>query len=383
MFDRLQIRFEKLFEVEIYHNFYSDGISADFSITPTASCRRLLREYGLLFRMTAKGFAVFYEVAPPGMDTAISLKPIAEDVRFSFMLQSRNPLLNNYTDIPLDNSPGGIYYLHNLNGNVQSSQLLLSSDTASEYLNGQDALELRAQTFAHEFETANAAERIEVLDQFSTPVIQQTVQIVEGRFSYPVDLRPFGAGGFTLRIENGDTHRFYAGDELIGKNLFGIIDIFRHDDVPGAYQFTDAANAHAVTPKTYTVKLDNRKTFWKYFLVLKYHPFRDKPPSEWPNKWRKKLKIIYPSDPPIEFKPQMENLRIMADGSPAIPFEAPSALPLQQAPVKGIHLQPNGDGNGHAADSLRRIDNLPTPAIASVLPSATDDNIYSEIFIYI
>jgi hypothetical protein len=51
--------------------------------------------------------------------------------------------------------------------------------------------------------------------------------------------------------------------------------------------------------------------------------------------------------------------------------------------VKGIHLQPNGDGNGHAADSLRRIDNLPTPAIASVLPSATDDNIYSEIFIYI
>ena len=383
MFDRLQIRFEKLFEVEIYHNFYSDGISADFLITPTASCRRLLREYGLLYRITAKGFAVFYEVAPPGADAAISLKPIAEDVRFSFMLQAQNPLLANYTDIPLDTSPGGIYYLQNLNDNVQSSQLLLSSDTASEYLNGQDALELRSQTFTHEFESANAVEHLEVLDQFSTPVIQKAVPIVEGKFFYPVNLRPFGPGLYTLRIEDGDSHRFYASDELIGKNLFGIIDIFRRAEVPAAYQFTDAANAHAVTPKIYTVKLDNRKTIWKYFLVLKYHPFRDKPPSEWPKKWRKKLKIIYPSDPPIELKPQMKNLRTMADGSPAIPFESPGTLPLQQTPVKGIHLQPKGDGNGNAADSLRRIDNLPTPAVTSVIPSASDDKIYSEIFIYI
>ena len=226
-------------------------------------------------------------------------------------------------------------------------------------------------------------EHLEVLDQFSNPVIQQSVPIVEGTFFYPVNLRPFGPGLYTLRIEDGDTNRFYASDELTGRNIFGIIDIFRHDEVPAAYQITDAANAHAVTPKIYSVKLDNRKTFWKYFLVLKYHPFRDKPPSEWPKKWRKKLKIIYPSDPPIKLKPQMEHLRIMADGSPAIPFESPTALPLQQAAVKGIFLKPKGSGEGNAADSLRRIDNLPTPAITSVLPSASDDKIYSEIFIYI
>jgi len=383
MFDRLQIRFEKLFEVGIYHNFYTNRISADFKIAPTAICRRLLRQYSLLFRTTAKGFAVFYEVAPSSGDAALPLKPIAEEVRFSFILKARNPLLTNYSDLPLDNPPGAVYYLTNLKDNVHDSQLLLSSDTASEFLNGQDVLELRPQVFHHRFDSANTVERLEIRDQFSNPVIRQTVPIVEGKFSYPVNLRPVGAGLYTLIIEGGDTTRFYASDELTGQNVFGIIDIFRSANVPGNYQFTDASNDHAVSAKNYVVKIDNRKTFWKYFLVLKYHPLKDKPPSEWPKKWQKKLKIVYPSEPPIELTPQIENVRTMADGNPAIPFESPTALPLQEAPIKGIHLQPNGDGNGNGNDFLRRIDNLPTPVIASVLPNVTDDKIYSEIFIYI
>jgi len=383
MFDRLQIRYEKLFEVEIYHNFYTNRISADFMIAPTAICRRLLRQYSLLFRTTVKGFAVFYEVAPAGGDDGLPLKPIAEEVRFSFILRARNPLLTNYSELPLDIPPGAIYYLTNLNDNVRDGQLLLNSDTTSEFLTGQDVLELRPQVFRHRFDSANTVERLEIRDQFSNPVIRQSVPIVEGKFSYPINLRPVGAGLYTLMIEDGDTARFYASDELTGQNVFGIIDLFRSAHVPQNYQFTDASHDHAVSRKSYAIKIDNRKTIWKYFLVLKYHPFKDKPPSEWPKKWQKKLKIIYPSEPPIELTPQIENVRTMADGNPAIPFESPTALPLQEAPIKGIHLQPNGDGNGNGSDFLRRIDNLPTPAIASVLPNVTDNKIYSEIFIYI
>lgn len=383
MFDRLQIRFEKLFEVEIYHNFYTNQISADFVIVPTAYCRRLMRQYGLLFRTTAKGFAVYYEAAAPVADVALPLKPIAAEVRFSFILKARNPLLANYSDLPLDIPPGAIYYLNNLTDHVRDSQLLLNSDTASEFLSGQDVLELRPQMFTHRFDSANTVEGLEIRDQFSNPIIRQTVPIVEGKFSYPINLRPVGDGLYTMMIDGGETDRFYASDELTGKNIFGVIDIFRSAAVPAEYQFTDAANDHAVSAKTYALKIDNRKTFWKYFLVLKYHPFKDKPPSEWPNKWRNKLKIVYPSEPPIELTPQIDDLRTMADGSPAIPFESATALPLQQTPVKGIHLQPNGDGNGNGNDFLRRIDNLPTPTIASILPNVADDKIYSEIFIYI
>ena len=79
----------------------------------------------------------------------------------------------------------------------------------------------------------------------------------------------------------------------------------------------------------------------------------------------------------------MDNIRTMADGSPAIPFESPTALPLQQAPIEGIHLQPNWDMNGNTSDTLRRIDNLPTPAVNSIIPSVTDNKVYSEIFVYI
>lgn len=374
----MQIAFAKLFQVAIFHNFYTSKIGEDFRITPTDNCRRLLNKYRLLFKETATGFTVLYEIGATTNDTAHPLVPIAEEVRFSFMLQSNNPYLVNYSKLPLDVPDGRMYYLSNLNDNVKEGKLLLQAAASGDYLSSQDLIELKPQIFDYSDKSAKTSVDLEIQNQFSDPLIERSIPVLEGKFSYPVKLRPYGPGQYRLLIDGGEAAKFYASDELTGKNVFGLIDIFRSSHVPAVYQFTDAANNHDVTAKNYTIQIDNRKTVWKYFVVLKYSLFKDKSPDKWPAQWHQKVHISYPSAPPMNWPPLKDDLRTMADGRRAIPFESHAELPLRQKPIKGIQLAPQSENDGFVS----RIENLPNPSITQIKPDKSDNKIYSEIFVY-
>ena len=152
----------------------------------------------------------------------------------------------------------------------QNSNLLLSSDTNDEFITAQDALELKPQVFSYSFTSPNTSATLEIRDQWSQPVIQKRSPIVEGKFYSLVDLSGHGPGRFSLFIDGIQKAQFYASDEFVGKRIFGLVDIFRDDNVPATYQFTDPNQGHDVLPKTYAIKMDNRKTYWKYYVVLKY-----------------------------------------------------------------------------------------------------------------
>lgn len=374
------VKFERLFEVEIYHHYYAAKVSEDLVINPTADCRRLLRDYGLLLRTTPKGFVVLYEAYEDAAQKLHPRKPLEENVRLSFWLQPNNPYLINYSDLPLDSPSGHIYYGSNLNDNLQDSQLLLSADTGAEFLSPQDLLELKSQRFQYPMESPNFSAEIEIIDDFANIVIKETVVMVDGVANFPVDLRKYGSGKFTLKIDGIQKAQFYANDELIGQNVFGLIDIFRHDSVPVAYQFTDATQNHDVQTKAFVVKIANRQTFWKYFLVLKYR-LKDLTPDQWPSDWPADWSIVYPPDPSVKIEPQPAAVKTLVDGTLAVPFVSDAKLPLQQAVILGLQLKKSGsNGNG---SGIREIENLPNPSVASIVPNDSDGKIYSEIYVYV
>lgn len=352
----MKIQFEKLFEIKIFHSYYKSGTSEDFDIEPTALCRNQLLNYGLLFKKTAGGFVVLYEVVEDDSGNPHPLKPIEENTKFSFTLQAKNSSLINYSNLPLNSKPNQIYHLHNLNDNQQNGSLFLTSDKTEDYMSQKDRIELISQLFQYSFESTNSSAQIEIVDDLDNLVFKKVVPIVEGMFNYSVDLRGYPPGKFTLKIDGAQKLEFYANDELIGKNIFGIIDIFRNDSVPQAYQFTETNGD--VRKKTYTVKIEKRQTFWKYYMVLKYRP------------------DITPDSLSIDSFVRKDT-EILSDGNSMVPFVSSTPLSLQEKPIKGIQLK-KATGNG----STSICKNLPNPSVRTIKPEASD-KIYSEIFIYL
>ena len=204
--------------------------------------------------------------------------------------------------------------------------------------------------------------------------------MVDGKFNYLVDLSKHKPGKFTLYIDGVQKEQFYASDELVGESIFGLIDIFRDESVPPEYQFTNPSQNHDVVEKSYTVEINNRKTFWRYYVVLKYR-LKDMEPEDWPEDWPNEWSIECPSDPPQTVDPQPGNVKTVGDGMYAVPFVFEEELPLQQDPIKEIKLKrANGNVDG---SKIKNIDNLPNPSIATIVPDVSLNRVYSEIFVYV
>lgn len=363
----MKIQFDILFEVEIYHNYYNSGISEDFNIVPTSISQKILRNYGLLFRKTSKGFVVLYEYVLE-LEQKHPLKPIEENIKFSFILQSKNPYLINYSNLPLDKKPNQIYRLHNLNDNQQNGNLLLTSDDTINHVSQNDRIEIKPQLFQYSFESLNETAEMEILDELRNPVpkSKRNVAIVDGILNYLVNLQSFAPGKYILKVDGDQKLEFYSSDELVGKNnVFGVIDIFRNDSVPNLYQFTKPNND--VKQKTYQVKIDNRMTYWKYYIVLKYR-VKDVKPDD--------FSLTYPDSNGTNVKFESLNKEELADGTVTFPFLSNIELPLKQVPVKGIKLdKTNSNGN------RLEIANLPIPSVKTL--TKIKNELYSNMYVYI
>jgi hypothetical protein len=373
--------YKELFRITLSHYYYTSGQCADIRIKPTLRSRQLIKDYGLLYVETAEGIAVHYPAVAGPSDQLIPLKPISEAVGFSFMLQSENPYLFNFSELPLDTSPSAIYYFNNLSANVQNGKLLVSADSGSPFVSTLDTIELRPQQFDYRADSGGATTAdVEIRDAWDRSLVQETVPVVEGILNYRINLRRTSPGQFNFLVDGVSKLRFYADDQLIGRKVFGLINIYRDDSVPAAYQFTNPAQQHTVVPKTYRLEIDKRKTFWKYYVALKYR-LKNQTPDEWPTDWPADWEIVYSPDPAVHIAPDAGKIKTLTDGTLAVPFIADTALPLQEAPIKSVQLKKTGHGAN--ASGIREVDHLPNPSVKTIVPDDSDHKIYSEVFIYV
>jgi len=273
-----------------------------------------------------------------------------------------------------------IYHFNNLSANAQEGALLLSADRGSPFVSALDTIELRPQQFDYRSDHGSATAAVEIRDAWDRPRVQETVAVVAGILAYRIDLRRTAPGPFTLLVDGVTKLRFYADDQLIGRRIWGLVDIYRDDSVPAAYQFTDPAQQHTVVPKTYRLEIDKRRTFWKYYVALKYR-LKNQAPDDWPADWPSDWEIVYTADPAVHIEPDAGQIKTLTDGTLAVPFIADTALPLQEAPVKSVQLKKTGHGAN--ASGIREMDNLPNPSVKTIVPNDSDNKIYSEVFIYV
>lgn len=125
------IQYKELFRVNIFHRFFLDKGTEKFrtmndtqqrkqlgnydfrsfmKIAPTAETLQQLNGHNLVFKTLNAGFTVWSKVA--GSNNAEPFIALGNDLEFTFLLQIKDPVFYNYTDLKLE-TPGKLYYLSN------------------------------------------------------------------------------------------------------------------------------------------------------------------------------------------------------------------------------------------------------------------------------
>ena len=346
--------FQKLFAIDMAHNFYVDGMPRQLHIIPTEECQHTMRNYKLIFRPKEGGCLVLSrsdELGKMLLKKNISLK-------LSFMIQSADPFFINYTDLPLT-STKNIYYFNNLEANINGDgQKLLHKD---EFVNARNQIVARQPYFNHQFGEPISTAKLWVEDEEGNEVWTQGIEANKIE-SYPIDLRYEPTGKYVLKAEGGYSFDFYT--TLVNPEMYlGFIDVFLTDNVTADYR---AIVEDGVVSQGYVIHFNNRATRWKYFLIPKG---KAKEQDEYKVESVKKE---------VEFS-EPEEVRLV-NGVLAHMIVSKNAIPLKEHPVDKFLLQMKKNGKG-----VTMTINLPTPAIHMIKPQSINDNqkIFSEVYVSI
>jgi len=358
----MEIVFDKLCNVLITHNFYDDETSSDFIVEPTNLTKKYLTKQSLLSRQTSQGFNISVQ-----MEESASFSPfknIDGMKKLSFILTLKNPYFTNFTDLPLSVNPFQVYHLSNRNNNKQNSNLLLSADTANEYVSTEDLLTVKPKTFTYSVSNTNASATVSIADIDDNTVMSETVTVIENKLNYLVYLNTYPPGRYKLLVDGSLALDFYADDSLLYKNIFGIVDIYFDDAVSSDYKLIDSGGD--ISSKNYYIKFNSRKTYWKYLITLKYRSSID--PDD--------LSLEYPDSTNTFVKQASTTL---SDGLTAVPFISNQEITFSEEPIKGIKLEKSNTNGGGSFE----VNNLPNASIKNIKPDKTNNKVYSEIFIYV
>lgn len=349
----IHIKYKELFDIEILHNFYSSGKSADLKLVPTSECAQLIRRLGLRFIATDFGGKLFAKVNTVSASDFIAT-PIPDNTKFTFKLQIVNGAFVNFTNVKLNKIAGTYYYFNNLVNNLSADGFpLLVSDSAAKVVTDNDLLGLESNTFAytHTQAVAQRTGTIEMID--SGDKISQTLANNNNNFNFSFDLSPLPGGRAKFSVQNVEKKRFYIIDASEQQSLFALVDIFFNSSVVAAYKFLQANGS--VTSTKYKISFGSRQTRWRYIITKKY------------NATISAVTVAKTTAPAIAFTAQA--------GVPAGKFIVASnnLLPFSEINIQGIKLSDQS--------SNIIIPNLPNPSAALIKPEGAD--VFSDILITI
>ena len=324
----------------------------------------------MIFKPTTFGFTVFGEVEKVGNDEEL-IKGFQEDMKFTFLMKLDDPYFFNFTDIPVKYEPHIIYYFNNLSDHETGGELLLiEKDEIPKASSQRSKIPISSEVYTYTHQSADSSKTgtLTFTDEgFS--LVQTLPNNNKNEFPFQFDLGQFHPGrcGFTV---DEITDTFYAANEIYNEGVFGIIEIFAKDSVPGNYQYVDVGNI--VTTREYIIPFTNRSTVWRYFIYDKSTNTLNNLQIDMTG-----AEFRLESFPAVSF-PDDYALFKFTSGEPGSP-EMEKALPIKEEPVTHIALSGNINGTGRDI-----IEHLPNPDVSLIKPDTVDHTkIYSDMILYL
>lgn len=157
------IKYQPLFKVNIWHNYFLDKGTVSFNsmsdeqklkqlesfdiktvltIHPTQQTQQTLNGYHLLLKLTNSGFVILTKVINDSITPFFS---IDNELNFTFIVQIKDPLFYNYTDLKIENTDK-LYYLSNQKPVLEPANFpLLKSEGNNEKLDDKYILSAESQ----------------------------------------------------------------------------------------------------------------------------------------------------------------------------------------------------------------------------------------------
>jgi hypothetical protein len=321
--------YKKILDLELWHDYFlgqPDALellppnydsSNLLTIEPTSDCLRLLKNLRWIFRTQPHGASIFApvnELKPGDFQPQI---PIDRPERLTFSLVVRDPYFNNFTNLPLEQTPNKIYYCSNLTDNRVSPLLFLTQPlpayvAQAEYLLGQlvnrgsktlEAIKYQAEAAptptVSDWNTLPGSQYVSKLDYLPRQALTRaytspkanpgdTFQLklvdVNGVETFAVDViasaqHPPGSaisidlnftgqlpGRYQLTQNGTEIDNFAIVNPILNRGAFGLVEISLNSSSikPAFALLKTKAGKILISPKTYLIRFKNRLTRWRY-----------------------------------------------------------------------------------------------------------------------
>ncbi|MDW7693767.1 hypothetical protein R9C00_03335 [Flammeovirgaceae bacterium SG7u.111] len=328
------ITYKRLFEVKVLHDYYLNQGETPFDELDPAILDAKMAAYSLdkellfypekatsryVFRQTPVGFFIALKVEPRETIpvTYQPFSPLGGHQKITVLAALKNPVFNNFTNLPIHQEANTIYYFSNLAGGTGSSfptltkpfaklesgktyfpgDLVASADGSKlyeattttkrglgtadwekrplkPYVSAADKVTLVNSAISHTLTTAGVQKlTLSVLDLNVDEAGKQLVY--EEKWEENQDLQtvqanlqslPIGYYQFKFEGESGYLHEFSAYLWTKSeKPPFAIIELF-HKAGLGDYALLDDAE-NTLTMPSFEIRLKNRASFWRYFFT--------------------------------------------------------------------------------------------------------------------
>ena len=301
--------------LQVGHDFYSSGKSADFDLVPTSTTVRSLMDHQMLIKMSGDQLLIFIKVKGTeyGPDAGKPFVQPGKELVLSFYMILKRPGFFNFTNLDFEPSSGKRYYFSNAVSNEHDGALYLTrkipnygggnylpgdlaegslgvvyealqANSASAHPTGEttfwfnkgkrqfvtqaDSLKFSgsiinlevtaAKDFSIDVMTLNS-----VSGNYDQSILHQERKFDEDQTRLQLDLNGYSPGFYKVVI-NGVETGIYLDERMLANNAFGVIDIFHHHDAAHKYSLFDASG-NLLNP-TYLIHFANRQGYWKYHL---------------------------------------------------------------------------------------------------------------------
>ncbi|GMQ29996.1 hypothetical protein [Algoriphagus confluentis] len=269
----MNILYSRLFEIQLLHDFFKDGISQSLSLTPDSSTHHLLKNGRMLTRSLPKGMIVLFRAEENLTDPET---PLQVPCRFRFFINSSNPsFLHTITDwdTPVKEFKTGSFFHFKNNPANASSNPTTPETLGYQILDGLRPKDLLEQVklsthpasviFRLRDEAGNLISSGKDSDgnplPLDLPLSPDDLEI----FSLRVDLKDKADGIYSLELRSQtDTETlfykaYFFSSDAIGNTSMGIMEISYVSSPARLYGEMEY----------YALKLKRKATRWTYIIV--------------------------------------------------------------------------------------------------------------------
>lgn len=390
----LKIKYSELFSLSVEQLFYENRICkkyktdplTDIRFVPTPECMQLMKRFDFVFRrvMEKGGFVVLANTFTNSTGDTVLRFPVKNDIKLSFWMLLENSALLNFNDLPVITDSAAIYYFSNQLSDAAAPRTSLHISVDSAGVDGNNDLIKRSFSDYRFHHTAMVVAGTAFIRHLLTGAQMEPRTIVNqsGESDLYFDLSSFPSGKCKLVINASDKDLFYHIGVSAASKVFGVIEISLADLLQANYRVLEPGSILTADRPVYKVQFNNRKTLWRYTIVLeKSHP----------------IYIAMLAMTPVERTNFLDHFKIITNDS-AISFTRASStdtvfefvsdnpIPLQEKYLsssianKGLCLTLKKN-EGMPGEAIVR-DFLPFPS-GSVIDALNDPTIYSDIFLTI